>query len=310
MSDVVDFLIVGAGPAGLSAAIQAGRDGLRTAIVSDEAPGGLMRAAHRIDNLPGMVGGISGIELADRMARHARGFGAVVSEGLVTTVYRESPLFVADVDMMPGGARSLRARSLLLATGTVPRACPIAFPGEAAANLHRDARTLPHDLRERRVVIIGGGEAALDSALSAADRGAKVTLLARSEALRAPDRLVDEVRDAGIDVHLAATVTSAGLRGTRATLTVSENGGFTDLPADHVVVAIGRQPRLELAAKLLKSTSGPRQVETTMSGLFLAGDLIRQRDRFVATAIGDGQRAARLAAAMLERRVSTGATGV
>ena len=305
MSGAIDLLIVGAGPAGLAAAIQAGRDGLDSALWSEEPAGGLVRAAHRIDNLPGFAGGISGEALADRMCEQAARFGITANRGRVISVRRSDGEYLAAILAPSGENHAIRSRCVLLATGTVPRHYPLFIQSGLERVMHRDVRSLPTDLGRCRVAAIGGGEAALDSALSAVDRGASVTLMARGCDLKAPPRLIDEAAAAGVDVRTDTVVTAIEEDSGSVVLAALTGGCGTRVSADHIVLAIGREPRRELFDGLLNSPQDGGAVETLARGLYLAGDVIRQDDRFVATAIGDGQRAARLASAVNREEVES-----
>jgi thioredoxin reductase (NADPH) len=140
------------------------------------------------------------------------------------------------------------------------------------------------------VVVIGGGEAALDTALSASDRGAIVEVLARGTRLQAIPALISEVDRAGIHVRLCAEVVRVEVRDGRSLLV---DGDGAERSVDHLVVCIGREPEDELLRELGPlAPTGAQKVP----GLFAAGDLIRGRDRYIATALGDGQQAALQAA--------------
>ncbi len=280
----LDLLVVGLGPAGVSCALQARRDGLDLLAVGDEPVGGLVRAARRLDNLPGAaVPGITGRELAERMAEQVEKLGIPVTEGLVVGLVwnRDAGCFAARLS----DGRAFSARAVCLATGTRPRAWNLRTE---VRWLHRDVRSLPVDLTGAEVAVVGGGEAALDTALSARDRGAAVTVLARAR-LRSTPGLVAELEQAGIEVLTGAELAQASHSESGWALTCSNGAG---LSANELVVCIGREPRDELAAGLC-----PEGFELSVSqphcpGLYLAGDAIRGHDRYVATALGDGQRAA------------------
>jgi thioredoxin reductase len=286
----IDLLIVGCGPAGSACALQAHRDGLRIRLVGDEPVGGLIRAARRLDNLPGAPG-IAGGELAERLARQLEAAGVTAREGRVVELKREDRFFHACL----ADGSTFRSRSVCLATGTRPRRWPVA--PEAA--VVRDARALAASLAGRRVVVVGGGEAALDTALSARERGAAVTILARGETLRGAAGLVAEVGRAGLDVRLG--VQPCRVAGGPGRWTVELEGGGT-IDADELVVCIGREPCGELWRLSAEGAPDAAVEQPRAPGVFAAGDLIRGRERYAATAMGDGQRAALAAAAWLEER--------
>ncbi len=272
MSATVPILIVGAGPAGLAASIQARRDLVDHLVIGREPAGGLVPAAWRIDNLPGFPGGVTGEALARRLAKQAAALELPVSAGEVAGIEKQAGVFSA---RLASGER-IRARTVILATGTVPR--PWSAP--ASGRLHRDVRTLPASLEGRTVAIVGGGDAALDSALSVHDRGGRAVVHVRA-ALRANERIVRRVEERGIEVRTGSRLETAGL------------------DADHLLVCIGRVPDDALYRTLVPDGPLPSRVATPVEGLFVAGDLIAGHERYIALAQGDGQRAALLAQGVL-----------
>ncbi|MBW1873645.1 MAG: FAD-dependent oxidoreductase, partial [Deltaproteobacteria bacterium] len=284
----VDLLVIGLGPAGVAAALQACRDGLDVFCVGDEPVGGLVRAARRLDNLPAAAG-IKGIELASKMASQFEAAAVPHTFAHVSNLGKNSDKYLA---RFPDG-RQCRARSTVLASGTRPREWSHSV---SLQQLHRDARTLPERLASKRVVLIGGGEAALDTALTCSDRQAQVTVLARGSGMRAVERLTAEAQAAGVQILTQTEVLSVS-GGPGEWRLVCHND--REFEADLLVVCIGRIPRNELLQELTGGVDLPNQLNTDIPGLFLAGDLIRGRERYVATAMGDGQRAALAAAKYL-----------
>jgi thioredoxin reductase (NADPH) len=274
---MVELLIVGLGPAGVACALQASRDGLDVLAVTDEPVGGLVKAARRLDNLPGEPG-ISGAALAEKLATQLSISKLPIVSSHVSALHREQD-FVANF----ADGRILRARCVVLATGTRPR------DFDFKHGPHRDARTLPEDLSDRTLVVIGGGEAALDTALTCRDRGARVAILVRGANIRSAERLIDEALSAGIEIFYRTAVQE--ISGQPGAYLLGCSGGRT-IEAHELAVCIGRVPRDELARELLAEGLPLGAIRTDCPGLLLAGDLVRGRERYVATAMGDGQRAA------------------
>ncbi|MBI5488410.1 MAG: NAD(P)/FAD-dependent oxidoreductase [Deltaproteobacteria bacterium] len=299
----IDLLVVGRGPAGVACALQAHRDGLRVLLAGDEPIGGLVRAARRLDNLPGLAR-TPGAELADRMERQLREAGVPTRAARIVALRREGARFVPTVEPLgqcnPAHAAasgadhglSWTAGAVCLATGTRPRPWPPAAGGVVV----RDARALPARLDGWRVVVVGGGEAALDTALNAADRGAGVTLLARGGMLHGSPALLAEVRASRVDVRLGTSV--AGASGGAGGWSIRLEDGET-VEADVLAACVGREPRKDVWDGIGQGTLEASVEQRAVPGVFAAGDLIRGRDRYVATAMGDGQRAALAAAAYL-----------
>ena len=287
---VHDLLIVGTGPAGVSCALEAARQGLEFLFVGDEPVGGLVPAARRIDNLAGLPG-IAGRELAGRLAAQLVGRGVAARRGRVVALRRERDLFHAALD---DGER-LVSRTVCLAVGTVPRA----WAPAGGREVPRDARAWPAELAELRAVVVGGGEAALDTALTARDRGARVVVLVRGAAPRGSPALLAETRRLGVELRCGVEVTALG--GEAGAWHVELADG-SRVDAELLAVCIGREPRSDLLAGLGLRGLEPDVLQPAVPGLFCAGDLIRGRERYVATALGDGQRAALEARAYVGRK--------
>lgn len=289
---LADLLVVGLGPAGASCLLQGVREGLRVLGVGDEPIGGLLPAARRLDNLPGWPGGTRGAELADRIARQVAASGATVLEDRVIRLRRQGNGFQATLE----GGRVVDATTVCVATGTVP--APLPWPMTGSAAPHRDARSLPADLDGRTVRVIGAGDAAFDTALTARDRGAEVTILCRGRGVRAASGLVAEAARAGIGVRTGVAVAGLAWGEGRWCLDMA---GEAMLEADHLVACIGRRPRRELLTDMGAFGDSVRLPQ----GCFLAGDVLRLDERFAAVAMGDGQLAA-LAAAVQVRDARAG----
>ncbi len=277
----LDLLIVGLGPAGVACALQARREGLRLLAVGDEPVGGLLPAARRLDNLP-TASGMAGAELARRMAEQLDERGVDCTEGRVTTLAATADGHAVGL----ADGRGWRARCVCLATGTRPRHWPVALEG--GRWVHRDARSVPARLDGLRAAVIGGGEAALDTALSLRDRGAGVELWVRGRRLRAGAALQAEAQAAGVRPIWSSEPVRARRQGPFWELTARDG---RRLVADELVVCIGRERRDELLAAVPPQPDAAEPI-VYRPGLFVAGDLIRGRDRYTATAMGDGQRAA------------------
>jgi thioredoxin reductase (NADPH) len=302
MTITAQLAIIGAGPAGLSSAIQAGRDGLQVLLISDESPGGLVRAAYRLDNLPGFAEGIAGQEFADRLVRQAERFGIEAKRGHVTSLSPHAGQFKLHVDWGEGNPGAVHASAVILATGTASNPYLWEIPEHKRDKLHRDARTLPEDIAGKNIAIIGGGEASLDVGLTAARRGAIVRVFARNKSFMAPERLIAEARAAGVAIEADSLVSLAHSDGPELRLGMSRGSTLVNFSVDHLVVSIGRVPNMRLLEPFPESVRNAQQVDSGFPGLFLAGDLIHGMNRFAGIAVGDGLLATRLAVGFLKTR--------
>jgi thioredoxin reductase (NADPH) len=262
---VIDCLIVGAGPAGLAAAIQAKRQGLRIVVCEKAAPGGQARAAHWIENLLGFPEGISGKEIAQRFLAQAEVSGIEPLQEEVRAVARAAEGFEVRTDRAVHAARSL-----IVACGLAPRELQV--PGAASLRGRRlfsyvEPEAVPHKGKE--VLVIGGGDAAFDQALHFARIARKVTIAMRDRAPRC--------------IPLLAQRAAAAFAG---------EGGPAAIRADIVLACIGKEPRTGFLPPELR--------EPGTAGIFWAGDCARGRHRHIAIAVGDGVAAAMAAAEYLK----------
>ena len=277
MTDMIvrDLLIVGAGPAGIACALQAGRDGWSLLVVGDEPVGGLVRAAHRLDNLPGYPQGIGGAQFAELLRQQAQEQNIEVLHDTVVACRQDNhEAFHATTHR----GSTIAARAVVLAVGTRPCEYSVAAND---GRFHRDIRTLPADLSGRHVAVIGGGEAALDSALSVVARQGTAEVFHRGAALRCPSSLLAEATGTGVAIRLNHLFQQMKILDGRLSLQWRSANDERISAADHLLVCIGRTPNVELLPQLNVNLGA--QTVTSLPGVFLAGDVIRGRDRYVAT---------------------------
>jgi thioredoxin reductase (NADPH) len=279
-----DLAIVGAGPAGAAAAIQARRQGLRVLLFERDAIGGAARSANWIENLPGYPRGIAGIafarKLADQLARHR----VRVVRREATGVCRRNGHFE-----IAAGERTFTARAVIVACGLEGRR--LGLPGETAL-AHRilpypvPSRT-PH--AGRRVIVVGGGDTAFDQAIGFSRKAASVVVAMRGKKPRAIPRLVAAARKHGVVVRTQHQPIAVKKSNSALAMTFSAGKEQKTIDADLVALCIGKKPRARLWLGKNRSTAG----------LAFAGDCCTRNARHVAIAAGDGIAKAMAAAAYL-----------
>jgi thioredoxin reductase (NADPH) len=318
--DTYDVVITGAGPAGLTAAVYAASEGLKTLVTEWEAPGGQARSSSRIENYPGFPDGISGTELATGAYEQARRFGAEVLIG--AGAMSSTPNAEGGIDVVLASGPTVRARTMIIAAGVVYRRLEAlgaeeligrgiyygAAPGEAQG------------FRGREVVVVGAANSAGQAAVHLAEAGARVTMVCRGDRLdRSMSRyLVERIEhDERISVRSRTIVTAAHGDLWLSEVTVSGPDGEERIAADALYVLIGGAP-LTLAARQwlccdrhgyivagpdLDAEKGlvdwplerePMLLETSHPGVFVAGDVRHGSIKRVASAVGDGAMAVSL----------------
>ena len=317
-----DVAIVGAGPAGLSAAVYGASEGLRTLVLESQAIGGQAGASSRIRNYLGFPEGISGARLAHAASHQARSFGA-------TLVYDEAVSLRAEgrdrILVLADGGR-VACRAVVIATGVAYRrlAVPALEALVGAGVFYGAAGSEARALRGQEVFVVGAGNSAGQAALHLCGHAARVTILARGETLAEgmSDYLIKEIGATGnVAVRLRTEVVDGGGAGRLQWLGLrrADTGATETVPAAAVFVLIGGEPRTEwLAGAVARDAGGyvltgrdliarggggaggwpldrpPAPLEASMPGVFAVGDVRHGATKRVAMAVGDGALAIRL----------------
>ncbi len=296
MDEVRPVTIVGAGPAGISAAIYLQRAGFEPLVLEKDVPGGLLRRASMVENYPGFPEGIAATGLADLFLEHFQRSGGSVSKASVERLSRRADGTYA-VTTSIGEHRS---RAVIVATGT--RARTIDIMGLQAAEGHRVFYDLLQLLAttgpRERIVVYGGGDAAFDLGLNLDQRGHEVVIVCRSRSRCLP-LLRERAGQAHIRVVEGRSITRV-VDGEMLRLELEEK---ETIETDRLLIACGREPQLDVLDPLLIDLlmSGDRTSVAGIPGLYLAGDVLADGRRQVGIAIGSGLTAAMLAEQYLRK---------
>jgi thioredoxin reductase (NADPH) len=325
--EVFDVAVVGAGPAGLAAAVGASSEGLRTVIIEHEAVGGQAGTSSMIRNYPGFSQGISGARLAQETWRQAWAFGT-------TFVYMRQAENLSSSDgchrLGLSDGEVVTARTVIIATGAAYRRLGIphleALQGRGV--FYGAATSEAPAMRGRTVFVAGGGNSAGQAALHLARWARQVTILVRAPSLAASmsDYLIRQIAAApNVDVRYQAQVAGGTGDGTGhlRSLVLADTGSGTrrTVPADALFVLIGAQPRTQwLGEAVARDRRGfiltgpdlpararghagrpPLPLETSLPGVFAAGDVRRGSVNRVASVVGEGAAAVPLVHRYLAR---------
>lgn len=304
--------IVGAGPAGLAAAILATRSGLCPLLLDEGRAGPLACTAYRIETYPGFVGGLPGAELMRRFQTQAEALGIRPLAGRVTSLRRGAD---RGWEILHSGEPPtiLKARTVILATGTRPTVLRFgpggaALEGDPGPRLAYRSDAFPEP-NGRRFLVLGGGEAALDQAARLRSLGARQVVLAmRGPDPRAMPLLVRRAHCLGVEVLTRTRLLALHappLPSPLAATLVCDDEPSRVLEVEALLACLGREPDLpDLPTDLVRrGPSQPRTDElgrTSLEGLYLSGDVRRGRYRQVAIAVGDGLAAVMHAKTYLE----------
>ena len=297
-----DILIIGGGPAGLTAATYACRAGKSVLVIEKNAFGGQITWSPKVENFPGFLS-VSGVELGDKLLEQAMEQGAEVELDAVTALERSGEGFLARTE---SGA-DFAARAVILATGARPRSLGLPREEElVGSGVCYCAVCDGAFYKGRPVAVNGGGNSALQDALLLSESCSKVYLIHRRDSFRGEQKLVEalEARE-NVEFVLEASVTEllgdTELRG----IVVDRKGEKRQLAVEGLFVAIGHQPDHSAFANWLSldkagyADSGEDCLSPT-AGLFVAGDCRKKSVRQLTTAVGDGAVAALAACRYLD----------
>ena len=288
-----DVIIVGGGPAGFSAGIYTSRENLRTLMLEKAMTGGLPMITDLIENYPGFPDGITGMELADRMRRQAEKFGLEIRDFSEVIRLRPEEGFIhVETD-----EQLFRAKAVIIATGGVPRKLNI--PGETELTGRGVSYCATCDgpfYRDARIVVVGGGDAAVQEALFLTKFARQVTIVHRRDQLRAAPILQERARNnPKIDFIWNSVAESIIGQETVRAIQVRNvlSGALTEFPTEGVFMFIGWLPNTAFVSGLLTLDEAgyiltDAYMRTSVRGIFAAGDVRSKKYRQIAEACGDG----------------------
>ena len=292
-------VILGTGPAGLTAAIYLARANMKPVIIEGDQPGGQLTLTTEVENFPGFTDGIMGPELMDNMRKQAERFGAEFKRGWVTNVDLSKKPFRLDVN----GLGEIETESLILSTGASAKLLNI--PGEKE-NIGRGVSTCAtcdgFFFRGKKVIIVGGGDSAMEEANFLTKFASEVTIVNRRDELRASKIMQDRAKEnAKISWELNKTPLEvmAGENGvTGLKVKNNETNEEEIIETDGIFVAIGHTPNTSfLNGQIDTDKTGyinvvPGTTETNVPGVFACGDVQDKKYRQAITAAGTGCMAA------------------
>lgn len=295
--DNPEILIVGAGPAGLTAGLYAARAGHRTLVLERALPGGQVANTPEVENYPGFVEPLVAVELAEAMHRQAERHGAII-EMTEAAALRTDPLTIETP------AASYRPGAVIIASGVRPK--ELGLPGEKELRGRGVSYCAICDgnfFKGREVAVVGGGDSALDEALYLAGICSKVHLIHRRDEFRAVKATQDRVR-ARNNIRLITSSTVTAIRGQGKLESIEITGckdrAKQELAVPGLFIYVGSVPHTDWCRDAVTLDENgfvecDDRLATSRPGVFVAGDVRVTRLRQIATAVGDGALAAMMA---------------
>lgn len=296
---VRDVVMVGAGPSALTAAIYTTREDIDTVLYEKATIGGMAAITDMVDNYPGFPEGVEGMKLAGELEKQAERFGAHIDFGDVSAIRTEGKYKILTVD-----GQDVKAKAVLIATGSDYK--KLGVPGEAESygrGVHYCATCDGAFYRDRTLVVVGGGNSALQETIFLTRYATHIDLLVRST-VKASDVLQHDLQkyiDEGkVTVHLETTTDEIVINaeGRVTSVKVHEKGEANEITVDGVFVFVGLKPNtsfltgsgVELDEVGLIKTN--QHLETAVEGIFASGDARSGATMQIASAVGEGAAAA------------------
>jgi thioredoxin reductase (NADPH) len=304
MSEPRKVIVIGSGPAGLTAAVYAARGNLAPLMIEGVEAGGQLMLTTDVENYPGFVDGIMGPELMESMRKQAARFGTeYLTENVTAVDLSKKPFEIT------AGGEVYKSHSVILSTGA--HAKMLGIPGEKELLGHGVSTCATCDgffFKDQELLVVGGGDSAVEEAAFLTKFASKVTVVHRRDQLRASKIMQDRAfENPKIDFVWDTVVTEIVGNGKveMARLKSVKTGEESEIKAGGVFVAIGHRPNTELFEGQLELKDGyivtvPESTQTSIPGVFGAGDVVDNRYRQAVTAAGMGCMAAMDAEKFLE----------
>lgn len=292
-----DYVIIGAGPAGLSSAQYAARGGLSTVVLDSSAAGGQVMQITELENYPGVFPSVNGSDFIQTMSTQAENFGAKIVNTQVMAIDKLGKEFVIKTKDV-----EYHAKALCIATGAMHRNLDV--PGEKEFTGRGVSYCAVCDgpfFRNKKIVVVGGGDSACSEAIYLSSISKDVTIIHRRNEFRAQKAVVDKMLSCGVKPVYDSIVKSIDGSAKVESVTIENvaDGKKTVLEADAVFIFTGMIPQTDLVEMLPKDENGyiktNENMETAIPLLFAAGDVRSKSLRQIVTAVSDGAIAANTA---------------
>lgn len=292
-----DYVIIGAGPAGLASAQYAARGGLSTLVIDVAGAGGQVLQIADLENYPGVFPAIDGASFTMNMQKQAEAFGAKVVQAQVISIDKMGENFLVKTKK-----EAFESKCLCIATGAIHRNLEV--PGEKELTGRGVSYCATCDgpfFRNKKIVVVGGGDSACSEAIYLSTLSSDVSIIHRRDKFRAQQAVIDKMLAASVKPVYDSVVKSINGSAKVESVTIEnvKTGEQSELQTDAVFIFTGMLPQTSLVEMLPKDEGGyiitDENMETSIPCLFAAGDIRSKPFRQVVTAVSDGAIAAHIA---------------
>ncbi|MCQ2583214.1 MAG: thioredoxin-disulfide reductase [Treponema sp.] len=296
-NEIFDYIIIGAGVAGLASAQYAARGGLNTIVLDFAGEGGQVLQITDLENYPGVFPAVNGADFIENMKKQTLAFGAKIEVVQVSSIDKLGANYV-----VKSKNKTYEAPCLCIATGAIHRNLEV--PGEKEFSGRGVSYCAVCDgpfFPNKKIIVVGGGDSACSEAIYLSTISKDIKIIHRRDSFRAQKAVVDKMLAQGVEPVYDSVVKSINGDKKVESVTVEnvKTGVQSEIPADAVFIFTGMLPQTELVEMLPKDEGGfiktDENMETIMPGLFAAGDVRSKPFRQVVTAVSDGAIAAHTA---------------
>lgn len=299
---VFDYIIIGAGPAGLSSAQYAARSGLNTIVFEGAGAGGQVVQIADLENYPGVYPAVNGYDFIETMRTQALAFGAKIQQAQISSIDKKGKDFIIQTK-----DSVYSAPTLCIATGAIHK--PLGVPGEKEFSGRGVSYCATCDgpfFKNKKIFVVGGGDSACAEATYLTSISQDVSIIHRRDTFRAQKAIVDKMLAAGVKPVYDTVVKSinGNMKVTSLTLENVKTSATTEVECNAVFIFAGMSPQTELVDMIKKDEGGyiitDEKMQTSIPGLFAAGDVRAKPFRQIVTAVNDGAIAAHSAKEFIE----------
>lgn len=298
-----DLVVIGGGPAGMTAAQYGARANLRTLVIEEMAAGGAVLLISDMENYPGFPEPVNGFEFSDKMRQQTENFGAVFKSTSANSVTKEGHIFTVDTSDGP-----VTTWTVVISTGAKHKHLGVTGEEEFSGRGVSYCATCDGPFfKNKKILVVGGGDSACDEASYLANLTDQVVMIHRRDRFRAQKVLADRVlKNPNIDIRLNHTLETieGDDKVRKVVLKRTDTGETYEEEMDAVFIFIGAVPQTGLVPDLEKDEAGylitDQGMETAVKGLFVVGDVRSTPFRQVVVACGEGAVSAHMAAAHID----------